>query len=43
MDDQKLRENEQIPTYINLSISLEPPLELPSENEQSFYKGFETS
>jgi coiled-coil and C2 domain-containing protein 2A len=43
IDDQKLRENEQIPTYINLSISLDPPLELPSDNDQSFYMGYESS
>ena len=34
-------ENEQPPTYLNLSISLEPNIELPSENTELQYPGFE--
>ena len=43
LEDQKLRENEQVPTYINLSISLDPPLDLHSENEQMYYPGYESA
>jgi len=34
-------ENEQPPTYLNLSISLEPNIELPSENNELQYPGYE--
>ncbi len=30
--DEVLRKNEQLPTYLNMSISLDPPISLPSEN-----------
>jgi len=39
--DEVLRENEQIPTYLNLSISLDPAIELPNENIMSYYPGAE--
>lgn len=39
--DEVLRENEQIPTYLNLSISLDPAIELPNENVMSYYPGAE--
>jgi hypothetical protein len=35
-------ENEQPPTYINLSISVEPNIELPTDNAELSYPGFET-
>ena len=38
---EQLRENEQVPTYINMSISLEPAIGLPDENEGSYYPGHE--
>lgn len=34
-------ENEQPPTYLNLSITLEPNIELPIENEELSYPGHE--
>ena len=39
--DEVLRENEQIATYLNLSISLDPAIELPNENVMSYYPGAE--
>lgn len=33
LKEERLRENEQVPTYVGLSISLDPPIELPNENE----------
>jgi len=42
LDGTELRKNEQIPTYVNISISLEPPLELPSENDQFCFTGYES-
>ena len=41
LEKQRLMENEQPPTYINLSITLEPNIELPYENSELFYPGFE--
>ena len=32
LSDEKLRENEQISTYLNLSITLDPSIELPNDN-----------
>ena len=32
-------EHEQVPTYLNLSISLEPNIELPNENIEYCYPG----
>lgn len=34
--------NEQPATYINLSINIEPNIELPYENNELSYPGFET-
>jgi len=34
-------EHEQVPTYLNISISLEPNIELPSENTEYCYPGAE--
>lgn len=41
LKDEVLRDNEQIATYLNLSISLDPAIELPSENVLSYYPGAE--
>lgn len=42
LDDAQIRKNEQVPSYLTLSISLDPALELPSENEQNgLYPGAE--
>ena len=41
LERQRKMENEQPPTYLNLSITLEPNIELPSENAELFYPGFE--
>jgi hypothetical protein len=41
--EEKLRQNEQIPTYLNLSISLDPAIELPTENNEAYYPGAEPS
>lgn len=41
LNDEVLRENEQIATYLNLSISLNPAIELPNENAMSYYPGAE--
>jgi len=38
---QRKMENEQPPTYLNLSITLEPNIELPVENAEYTYPGFE--
>jgi coiled-coil and C2 domain-containing protein 2A len=42
LQDEQLRKNEQIPTYINMSVTLDPPICLPDENAQCDYKGYET-
>ena len=42
LEEQRKMENEQPPTYINLSINLEPNLELPEDNTELYYPGFET-
>mmetsp|Transcript_36590 Transcript_36590/g.48036 ORF Transcript_36590/g.48036 Transcript_36590/m.48036 type:complete len:93 (+) Transcript_36590:1131-1409(+) len=41
LEKQRKMENEQPPTYINLSITLEPNIELPAENEEFTYPGYE--
>ena len=41
LDKQRKMENEQPPTYINLSIAIEPSIELPTENAELQYPGFE--
>ena len=38
---QQARNEEQIPTYINISIQLEPLISISRDNEQEFYPGFE--
>ena len=43
LEEEKLRENEQISTYLNVSISLDPFIELPTENNESYYPGGEPS
>lgn len=43
LEEEKLRENEQISTYLNVSISMDPAIELPSENNESYYPGAEPS
>ena len=44
-DDQlkamRMMENEQPPTYLNLSITLEPNIELPTQREEYTYPGYE--
>ena len=37
----KARNEEQIPTYINISIQLEPLISISRDNEQEFYPGYE--
>lgn len=41
MTAENLRKNEQISTYLTLSLSLDPAIELPDENEEEYYPGFE--
>ena len=41
LEKHRRMENEQPPTYLNLSISIEPNLELPSENQEYTYPGYE--
>ena len=41
LEKHRKMENEQPPTYLNLSISIEPNLELPSENNEYTYPGYE--
>lgn len=43
LEEEKLRKNEQLCTYLNVSISLDPAIELPSENIDSYYPGGEPS
>jgi len=40
---QQLRNEEQIPTYINISIQLEPLIQIQTENDHDFYQGAEKS
>jgi coiled-coil and C2 domain-containing protein 2A len=40
---QQQRQEEQIPTYINLSITLEPLIRIPLDNDEEHYAGFEDS
>lgn len=40
---QHTRDHEEITTYVNLSISLDPVLELPAENEYEYYPGAENA
>ena len=40
---QMQRTNEEVNTYISLSISLDPVLELPQEGELEYYPGAESS
>ena len=42
-DDTELRNNEQIPSYINMSVTLDPPISLPSENDEAYYPGYEAN
>ena len=32
LDENEIRKNEQKPTYLNLSLSMDPGIELPMEN-----------
>lgn len=41
LEEERLRENEQLSTYLNVSISLDPVIELPTLNQESFNGGFE--
>lgn len=41
LEEQERRNEEQIPTYLNVTISLEPLITLPRENEKEYYQGFE--
>lgn len=41
LEKQRKMENEQPPTYLNLSITIEPNIELPTENAELQYPGFE--
>lgn len=37
LEEHEKRNEEQIPTYLNLTISLEPLITLPRENERDYY------
>ena len=37
LEEHEQRNEEQIPTYINLTISLEPLINLPRENDRDIY------
>lgn len=39
--EAKLREWEQLPSYLNVSISLDPAISLPTDNAELSYPGFE--
>ena len=39
--EQQKRNDEEKPTYITVNIFLEPLINLPRENEQEYYRGFE--
>ena len=41
LEEHEKRNEEQIPTYMNITISLEPMISLPRENEREYYQGFE--
>jgi hypothetical protein len=41
LKEEALMKNDEIPTYLNLSISLDPAIEIPSENSAVFYPGGE--
>ena len=41
LEEHEKRNEEQIPTYLNLTITLEPLITLPRENERDYYQGFE--
>jgi hypothetical protein len=41
LQEHEQRNEEQIPTYLNVTISLEPLITLPRENEREYYQGFE--
>lgn len=48
MDEQAIkkqqgRNEEQIPSYINVSIAFEPLIKIPIENEKEYYHGKESS
>jgi hypothetical protein len=40
--EEAIRKNEQICTYINLSITMDPEIELPNENNEAYYPGGES-
>lgn len=40
---QQGRNEEQIPSYVNVSIALEPLIRIPIENDREFYPGQETT
>lgn len=41
LEEERLTENEQISTYLHLSINLDPMIELPAENSDHHYPGAE--
>ena len=41
LDKQRALDNEHIASYLNLSVSLDPPIELPTENSEAYYPGAE--
>lgn len=41
LEAHEQRNEEQIPTYLNVTISLEPLISLPRENDRDYYQGFE--
>ena len=41
LERQEEMENEQPASYLNLSVSLDPPIELPTENPEAYTAGFE--
>ena len=43
LKEEKLRKNEYLSTYLNVSITLDPPMQLPSENAESYRTGAEES
>lgn len=42
-DSEKLISNEDLSTYVNVSITLDPPIQLPAENPESYRTGNEDS
>lgn len=41
LEKQKTQPNEQIPTYLNVSITLDPAIHLPYDNSTDYINGAE--